>query len=245
MESNKQHISLFHYRKNWVIKALVNANRRITTREIEFIKFIILWPLKGQGLISKLDAWVLPMFSQREISSALTFVIRFSNITIMIHFWSMHIMTYEEQWILYNVKRKRWLSSKDKQAETKLIFTEKRRCYIFCGILKWMLLQGPELINRKGFVFHQDMAILRTSLVTRLRLHSMNGIQCQPTISGTIRSIFVSVNLEFLRRWNLYKRKSKTIYISFLQANIKNFISIKLCNYLKDDNRCWTRMTII
>ncbi|GFW45806.1 histone-lysine N-methyltransferase SETMAR [Trichonephila clavipes] len=72
------------------IKALVDTNRRITTREIglrlNLSNSAVYDHLKGLGLSSKLDVWV-SMFSQREICvAALTSVIRFSNVTKMIRF---------------------------------------------------------------------------------------------------------------------------------------------------------------
>ncbi|GFS48091.1 histone-lysine N-methyltransferase SETMAR [Trichonephila clavipes] len=110
MESDKQHfrhILLFYYRKGKnavqvrkkltdvygkgrpveadkdAIKALVDANRRITTREIglrlNLSNSTVYDYLKGLGLSSKLDAWVPHVF--REICvAALTSAIRFSNL---------------------------------------------------------------------------------------------------------------------------------------------------------------------
>ncbi|GFW11355.1 histone-lysine N-methyltransferase SETMAR [Trichonephila clavipes] len=70
------------------IKALVDANRRIATREIglrlNLSNSTVYDHLKGLGLSSKLD-YGFPMFSQREICvAALTSVIRFSNVTKII-----------------------------------------------------------------------------------------------------------------------------------------------------------------
>ncbi|GFY08473.1 histone-lysine N-methyltransferase SETMAR [Trichonephila clavipes] len=73
------------------IKALVDANRRITTRQIglrlNLSNSTVYDHLKGLGLSSKSSMYGFPMFSQREICvAALTSAIRFSNVTKIIRF---------------------------------------------------------------------------------------------------------------------------------------------------------------
>ncbi|GFX58543.1 histone-lysine N-methyltransferase SETMAR [Trichonephila clavipes] len=73
------------------IKALVDANRRITTREIglrlNLSNSTVNDHLKGLGLSSKLDVWVPNVLTERNMCrAALTSAIRFSNVTKMIRF---------------------------------------------------------------------------------------------------------------------------------------------------------------
>ncbi|GFW50981.1 histone-lysine N-methyltransferase SETMAR [Trichonephila clavipes] len=104
------------------IKALVDANRRITTREIgsrlNLSNSTVYDHLKGLGLSSKLDVWVLPVRTERNLCRRInvcdSLLKRHENDPFL-----KRIITGDEKWVVYNnVKRKRSWSKKDEPAQT-------------------------------------------------------------------------------------------------------------------------------
>ncbi|GFW48364.1 histone-lysine N-methyltransferase SETMAR [Trichonephila clavipes] len=93
------------------IKALVDANRRVTTREIglrlNLSNSTVCDHLKGLGLSSKLDVWVPHVLTERIASQTCH-----ENYPFL-----MRITTGDEKWVVCNnVKRKRSWSKKDEPA---------------------------------------------------------------------------------------------------------------------------------
>ncbi|GFS47988.1 histone-lysine N-methyltransferase SETMAR [Trichonephila clavipes] len=133
-----------------LIKALVDANRRITTREIglrlNLSNSTVYDPLKDLGLSSKLDVWVPHVLTERNLCRRIdvcdSLLKRHENDPFL-----KRIITGDEKG--HGAKKMNRL-----KPFSKPIFPPKR----------------SELINRKGVVFHQDNARPHTSLVTRQKL---------------------------------------------------------------------------
>jgi len=104
------------------IKALIDANRRITTREIaerlNLSNSTVHDHLKRLGLISKLDIWVPHVLSERNLCRRIDvcdlLLKRQENDPFL-----KRIITGDEKWVVYNnVKRKRSWSKKDEPAQS-------------------------------------------------------------------------------------------------------------------------------
>lgn len=105
-----------------LIKALVDANRRITTREIglrlNLSNSTVYDHLKGLGLSWKLDVWVPHVLTERNLCRRIdvcdSLLKRHENDPFL-----KRIITGDEKWVVYNnVKRKRSWSKKDEPAQT-------------------------------------------------------------------------------------------------------------------------------
>ncbi|XP_046837279.1 histone-lysine N-methyltransferase SETMAR-like [Vespa crabro] len=103
------------------IKALVDANRRITTREISeslnLSSSTVYDHLKDLGLTLKLDIWVAHVLMERNLCRRVdvcdSFLNRHENDPFL-----KRIITGDEKWIVYNnVKSKRSWSKKDEPAQ--------------------------------------------------------------------------------------------------------------------------------
>ncbi|XP_039762017.1 histone-lysine N-methyltransferase SETMAR-like [Pararge aegeria] len=104
------------------IKALVDANRRITTREIgerlNLSNSTVYGHLKGMDLTSKLDVWVPHVLTERNLCRRVdacdSLLKRLENDPFL-----KRIITGDEKWVVYNnVKRKRSWSRKDEPAQS-------------------------------------------------------------------------------------------------------------------------------
>ncbi|XP_035222849.1 histone-lysine N-methyltransferase SETMAR-like [Stegodyphus dumicola] len=170
------------------IKALLDANRRITTREIgerlNLSNSSVYGHLKGLGLTSKLDVWVPHVLTERNLCRRVdvcdSLLKRQENDPFL-----KRIITGDEKWVVYNnVKRKRLWSRKDEPAQSvskanihqkKLLpdnttINSEVYCHQLDKLNDALKQKRPELTNRKGVVFHQDNARPHTSLVTRQKL---------------------------------------------------------------------------
>jgi [histone H3]-lysine36 N-dimethyltransferase SETMAR len=105
-----------------IIKALIDANRRITTREIaerlSLSNSTVHDHLKRLGLISKLDIWVLHVLTERNLCRRVNvcdlLLKRQENDPFL-----KRIITGDEKWVVYNnVKRKRSWSKKDEPIQS-------------------------------------------------------------------------------------------------------------------------------
>ncbi|GFV34817.1 histone-lysine N-methyltransferase SETMAR [Trichonephila clavipes] len=114
------------------INALVNANRRITTREIglrlNLSNSTVYDYLKGLGLSSKLDVWDPHVLTERNLCHRIdvcdSLLKRHENVPFL-----KRIITGDEKG--HGAKKMNRLKPFPKP-----IFTKKRRCCLFGGILK-------------------------------------------------------------------------------------------------------------
>ncbi|GFT57266.1 histone-lysine N-methyltransferase SETMAR [Trichonephila clavipes] len=149
------------------IKALVDANRRITTREIglrlNLSNSTVYDHLKSLGLSSKLDVWVLHVLTK-------------INLCRRIDVCDSLLKRHENDPFLKRIitgGRKRSWSKKDEPAQTISkadIHQKKVYCHQLDKLNDALQQKRSELINRKGVVFHQDNARPHTSLATRQKL---------------------------------------------------------------------------
>lgn len=104
------------------IKALIDANRRITTLEIaerlNLSNSTVHDHLKRLGLISKLNIWVRHVLTERNLCRRVDacdlLLERQENDPFL-----KRIITGDEKWVVYNnVKRKRSWSKKDEPAQS-------------------------------------------------------------------------------------------------------------------------------
>ncbi|XP_025264307.1 histone-lysine N-methyltransferase SETMAR-like [Camponotus floridanus] len=104
------------------IKALIDANRRITTREIaerlNLSNSTVHDHLKRLGLISKLDIWVPHVHTERNLCRRVDvcdLVLKRQENNPFLE----RIITGDEKWVVYNnVKRKRSWTKKDEPAQS-------------------------------------------------------------------------------------------------------------------------------
>ncbi|GFX69551.1 histone-lysine N-methyltransferase SETMAR [Trichonephila clavipes] len=149
------------------IKALVDANWRITTREIglrlNLSNSTVYDHLKGLGLSSKLDVWVPHVLTERNLCRRIdvcdSLLKRHENDPFL-----KRIITVDEKG--HGAKKMNRLKPFPKP-----IFTKKEvYCHQLDKLNDALEQKRSELINRKGVVFHQDNARPYTSLVTRQKL---------------------------------------------------------------------------
>ncbi|GFU46632.1 histone-lysine N-methyltransferase SETMAR [Trichonephila clavipes] len=144
------------------IKALVDVNRRITTREIglrlNFSNSTVYDHLKDLRLFSKLDVWVPHVLTERNLCRRIDFcdslLKRHENYPFL-----KRIITGDEKG--HGAKKMNRL-----KPFAKAIFTKKKLDKLNDALQQ----KRSELINRKDVVFHQDNARPHTSLVTRQKL---------------------------------------------------------------------------
>ena len=104
------------------IKALIDANRQITTREIaerlNLSNSTVHDHLKRLGLISKLDIWVPHVLSERNLCRRIDVCDLLLKRQENDPFLKL-IITGDEKWVVYNnVKRKRSWSKKDEPTQS-------------------------------------------------------------------------------------------------------------------------------
>ncbi|GFW22771.1 histone-lysine N-methyltransferase SETMAR [Trichonephila clavipes] len=150
------------------IKALVDANRRITTHEIglrlNLSNSTVYDHLKGMGLSSKLDVWVPHVLTERNLCRRIdvcdSLLKRHENDPFL-----KRIITEDEKGQPKRSKKMNRLKPFPKP-----IFTKKSLCHQLDKLNDALQQKRSELINRKGVVFHQDNARPHTSLVIRQKL---------------------------------------------------------------------------
>ncbi|GFV67472.1 histone-lysine N-methyltransferase SETMAR [Trichonephila clavipes] len=148
------------------IKALVDANRRITTREIglrlNLSNSTVYDHIKGLGLSSKLDVWVPHVLTERNLCRRIdvcdSFLKRHENDSFL-----KRIVTGDEKG--HGAKKMNRLKPFPKP-----IFTKKVYCHQLDKLNDALQQIRSELINRKGVVFHQDNTRPHTSLVIHQKL---------------------------------------------------------------------------
>ncbi|GFT79737.1 histone-lysine N-methyltransferase SETMAR [Trichonephila clavipes] len=144
------------------IKALVDANRRITTREIRLrlnlSNSAVYDHLKGLGLSSKLDVWVPHVLTERNLCRRIddcdSLLKRHENDPFL-----KRIITGDEKG--HEAKNMNQLKPFPKP-----IFTKKSLDKLNDALQQ----KRSELINGKGVVFHQDNARPHASLVSHHKL---------------------------------------------------------------------------
>uniref|UniRef100_V9IC99 Histone-lysine N-methyltransferase SETMAR n=1 Tax=Apis cerana TaxID=7461 RepID=V9IC99_APICE len=108
------------------IKALIEANRRITTREIatrlNLSNSTVHDHMKRLGFVSKLDIWVPHVLKEKDLLCRIdicdSLLKREENDPFL-----KRIVTGDEKWIVYdNIKQKRSRSNRDKLAQSKSQF---------------------------------------------------------------------------------------------------------------------------
>ncbi|XP_071036401.1 histone-lysine N-methyltransferase SETMAR-like [Parasteatoda tepidariorum] len=170
------------------VKALVDANRRITTREIDerlnLSNSTVYDLLKGLGLTSKLDIWVPHVLSEGNLCHRVdvcdSLLKRHENDQFL-----KLIITGDEKWIVYNnVKHKRSRRSKEEPFQSISKANKHQKKLLLDSTTINLEVYGrqlgklndafqqkrPDLINRKCTLFHQDNARPHTSLDTRQKL---------------------------------------------------------------------------
>ncbi|XP_071036592.1 histone-lysine N-methyltransferase SETMAR-like [Parasteatoda tepidariorum] len=104
------------------IKVLVDANRRIAAREIgerfNLLNSTVNDHLKGLGLTSKLDIWVLHVLTERNLCRRVdvsdSLLKRHENDPFL-----KRVITGDEKWVVYNnVQLKRSCNKKDEPAQS-------------------------------------------------------------------------------------------------------------------------------
>ncbi|GFX50619.1 histone-lysine N-methyltransferase SETMAR [Trichonephila clavipes] len=149
------------------IKALVDANRRITTREIglrlNLSNSTVYDDLKGLELSSKLDVWVPHVLTERNLCRR----IDVCDSLLKCHEndpFLKRINTGDEKG--HGAKKMNRLKPFPKP-----IFTKKKvYCHQLDKLNDALQQKRSGLINKKGVVFHEDNARPHTSLVTRQML---------------------------------------------------------------------------
>ena len=186
------------------IKAVIENNRRSTTREIaeklNISHTCVERHLKQLGYVNKLDIWVPHKLNEIQLIKGI-----FICDSLLKHnetdSFLKRTITGDEKWVVYdNVARKRSWSKRDEPAQStsKADIHQKKVMlsvwWDFKGIFYFELLprnktnysnvychqlmkldneikrKRPELVTRKGIIFHQDNARPHTSLVTRKKL---------------------------------------------------------------------------
>ncbi|GFW52894.1 mariner Mos1 transposase [Trichonephila clavipes] len=137
-----------------VIKALVDANRRITIREIRLrlnlSNSTVYDHLKGLGLSSKLDVWVPHVLTERIASQTS----RKLSVFEAHHHWGRKMGCIQQR------------QTQELLPDNTTINSEVY-CHQLDKLNDALQQKRSELTNRKGVVFHQDNTRPHTSLVTR------------------------------------------------------------------------------
>ncbi|XP_012062024.1 PREDICTED: histone-lysine N-methyltransferase SETMAR-like [Atta cephalotes] len=140
------------------MKALVQANKHSTVRELATSLKVSVGSvhdhLKSLGFVKKLDVWVPHELKEIHLTNPMSVCDQLIKREENDPFLKRMIMG-DEKWIVYNnISRKRSLSKRDETPErqAKAEIHQKKLQKLSDAIAQ----KRPELINRKGVMFHHD-----------------------------------------------------------------------------------------
>ncbi|XP_046836319.1 histone-lysine N-methyltransferase SETMAR-like [Vespa crabro] len=205
------------------VKALVDANRRITTRKIgerlNLSNSTVYDHLKGLGLTPKFDIWVPHILTKKNLCRRVDvcdlLLKRHENDPFL-----KRIINGDEKWELNRF----FEILPDNTTINSEVY-----CHQLDKLNDALQQKRSELINRKRVMFLEDNARPHTSLVSRQKLSQLEwDTMSHPPYSpsGTFGLLFVPVTAKFFRRFlnlHLYTHHHKSI----LSNNMPNSCPLK------------------